>query len=294
MELIKVLLNILNHPFNQKRKLKAFIVFFKWQLVSRIWRNFLIHQLTENSKVLVRNGLIGVTGNIYTGLLEFEDMMFALHLLEKDDVFIDVGANVGVYSIMLSAEKQANSFAFEPIPETFKILETNVKINNLENKIKIFNIGLGKERNKIKFFSNLDVSNHVISNQEVTGENVITLDISPLDDLSISEPVCMKIDVEGFEMEVLKGANSLLKSKSLNAIIIELNGSGLKYGVKDIDIHNYLLNYGFVPISYNPFKREIKDLDIYGNKNTIYIRDKFIVNSRLIRSSKININGQRI
>jgi FkbM family methyltransferase len=294
MELIKVLLNILNHPFNQKRKFKAFIGFFKWQFVSRIWRNFLIHQLTENSKVLVRNGLIGVTGNIYTGLLEFEDMMFALHFLEKDDVFIDVGANVGVYSIMLSAEKQAKSFAFEPIPETFKILETNVKINNLENKIKIFNIGLGNERKKIKFFSNLDVSNHVISNQEVTGENVITLDISPLDDLSISEPVCIKIDVEGFEMEVLKGANSLLNSKSLNAIIIELNGSGLKYGVEDIDIHNYLLNYGFAPISYNPFTREIKDLDIYGNKNTIYIRDKYIVNSRIIRSPKININGQRI
>lgn len=294
MTIINILKNIIRHPFNKNRKIKSLLIFFKWQLVSRIWDNLLVHQLSQKTKILVKNGLTGVTGNIYTGLFEFEDMMFSLHLLEQGDLFIDIGANVGVYSVLLSGEKKANSIAFEPIPDTFRILESNVKINNLENLVNLYNCGLGNEKKKVKFVSDLDVSNHVSSDQNIIGENIITVDILTLNDLNISNPTLIKIDVEGFELEVLKGASKILESKGLIAIIIELNGSGEKYGIKDTDVHNYLLEFGFQPVSYNPFDRELYDLKMFGNKNTIYIRDRVRVISKIANSRKIVVQDRHV
>ena len=294
MIIINILKNIIRHPFNKNRKIKSLLIFFKWQLVSRLWDNLLVYQLSQNTKILVKNGLIGVTGNIYTGLFEFEDMMFSLHLLEQGDLFIDIGANVGVYSVLLSGEKKANSIAFEPIPDTFRILESNVKLNNLENFVNLYNCGLGNEKKKVKFVSDLDVSNHVSSDQNIIGENIITVDILTLNDLNISNPTLIKIDVEGFELEVLKGANKILEAKGLIAIIIELNGSGEKYGIKDIDVHNYLLEFGFQPVSYNPFNRKLYDLKMFGTKNTIYIRDREQVISKIANSRKIVVQDRNI
>jgi FkbM family methyltransferase len=294
MIIINILKNIIRHPFNKNRKIKSFLIFLKWQLVSRVWDNLLVHQLSQKSRILVKNGLIGVTGNIYTGLFEFEDMMFSLHLLEKGDLFIDIGANVGVYSVLLSGEKNVNSIAFEPIPDTFKILESNVKLNNLENLVSLYNCGLGNEKKVVKFVSDLDVSNHVSPDQNIIGENIITIDILTLDDLSISDPTLIKIDVEGFELEVLKGASKILAAKTLIAIIIELNGSGEKYGVNDTEVHKYLLEFGFHPVSYNPFNRELNSLGNFGNKNTIYIRDRELVISRIANSRKIMVQDRNI
>ena len=294
MIIINILKNIIRHPFNKNRKIKSLLIFFKWQLVSRLWDNLLVYQLSQNTKILVKNGLIGVTGNIYTGLFEFEDMMFSLHLLEQGDLFIDIGANVGVYSVLLSGEKKANSIAFEPIPDTFRILESNVKLNNLENFVNLYNCGLGNEKKKVKFVSDLDVSKHVSSDQNIIGENIITVDILTLNDLNISNPTLIKIDVEGFELEVLKGANKILEAKGLIAIIIELNGSGEKYGIKDIDVHNYLLEFGFQPVSYNPFNRKLYDLKMFGTKNTIYIRDREQVISKIANSRKIVVQDRNI
>ena len=289
MQLINILKNIIRHPFNKNRKIISILLFFKWQLVSRVWDNYLVYQLTQNTRILVKNGLIGVTGNIYTGLFEFEDMMFSLHLLENGDTFLDIGSNVGVYSVLLSGEKKAKSIAFEPIPATFKILESNVKLNNLECLVNLYNCGLGSEKKNVRFVSDLDVSNHVSSDQSVIGENIINVNILTVDDLNITEPTLIKIDVEGFELEVLKGARKTLASKTLIAIIIELNGSGQKYGVNDSDVHKYLLEFGFYPISYNPYKRELFSLEKFGDKNTIYIRDRDLVNSRIAYSRKIYI-----
>ena len=54
----------------------------------------------NDSRLLVQTGMTGATGNIYTGLHEFEDMGFALHFLQEGDYFIDLGVNVGSYTVL--------------------------------------------------------------------------------------------------------------------------------------------------------------------------------------------------
>lgn len=96
--------------------------------------------------------------------------------------------------------------------------------------------------------------------------------VEPLDELA-DEAAMIKIDVEGFEMEVIQGADSLFKKSSLQAVLIELNGLGLRYGFHDEDIHALLLNFGFTPVSYDPFMRKLTSMGYYKDAgNTLYVR----------------------
>ena len=75
--------------------------------------------------------------NYYLGLAEYEDMAFLMHCLKKDDVFIDCGANLGIYTILASKVTGSDSIAFEPHPETVKKFISQLNINNITNKVKI-------------------------------------------------------------------------------------------------------------------------------------------------------------
>ncbi len=84
----------------------AVIRYIKWQVGSRLVPGDVIYQWINNSKVVARNGETGITGNIYCGLHEFPDMAFLLHVLREEDLFVDIGANVGsYYSIGLNWSK---------------------------------------------------------------------------------------------------------------------------------------------------------------------------------------------
>jgi hypothetical protein len=61
-------------------------------------------------------------------------------------------------------------------------------------------------------------------------------------------PVLMKIDVEGFETEVVAGANDVLSNKALLAVIMELNGSGRRYDYDEDELYTRMIKYGFAPV----------------------------------------------
>ena len=85
---------IATHPLSSKKPLAAFWRYGRWQIESRL-RSEVEFDWIEGSKLVVRNGMTGATGNIYCGLHEFSDMAFLLHLLRPDDLFVDIGANIG-------------------------------------------------------------------------------------------------------------------------------------------------------------------------------------------------------
>lgn len=109
---------IINHPLNQENKLGAIIQFARWQVGSRLVPGAIIYDWVNGSRFLVKNGETGLTGNIYTGLHEFQDMAFLLHFLRSEDLFVDVGANVGSYTILACSAIGARGIAFEPVPST--------------------------------------------------------------------------------------------------------------------------------------------------------------------------------
>jgi hypothetical protein len=135
--------------------------------------------------------------------------------------------------------------------------------------------------------------NHVAKKDEA---NTIQVPVKTVDIILENQkmPVLLKIDVEGFETEVIKGATKTLKQKELKAIIIELNGSGARYSYVEQLIHNTLLGLGFSPFQYNPVKRIINAVNEFGTHNTIYIRDKDFVQERVETAPKLRILNNEI
>ena len=83
----------------------------------------------------------------------------------------------------------------------------------------------------------------------------------------------IKIDVEGFETAVLDGAAHTMQSPSLLAAVIELNGSGTRYGFDEGKVHERMLQWGFFPGRYAPLRRELMSGADARKGNTLYVRN---------------------
>ena len=166
MSLTNTIKFVVQHPLNRERKINSIIRFVKWQLGSRVLSGEYIYEWINGSKFLVRNGETGLTGNIYTGLHEFNDMGFMLHFIRADDLFIDVGANVGSYTLLACSAIGARGVAFEPVPNTHSRLVENIRLNHLDSRVQCLNKAVADRDGSITFTSNNDTTNHVLAAAE--------------------------------------------------------------------------------------------------------------------------------
>jgi len=279
---------IANHPLTKDQKISAIKRWLKWQIGSRLVPGPVAVPYVDDTRLLVSPGMTGATGNIYCGLHEFEDMAFVLHFLRPGDLFVDIGANIGSYTILASATG-AEIVSFEPVPSTYQHLLDNIQINRLESRVVAYNQAVGSQQGELGMIADQDTTNQVLlSGDEYTGEKV-SVPVVALDDvLEGRVPKLIKIDVEGFETEVIDGAKDILSNNHLKAIIMELNGSGERYGFDEDGLHEKMLSLGFRSYVYEPVGRKITDLkgQRSASGNTLYLRDpEDAVN--VVRQSKI-------
>lgn len=172
-----------------------------------------------------------------SGTLDFVYVNYAYevdlkHFIEAQpfDVFFDVGSCIGEYSVWLG-RKGYRCFAFEPVLSSYEMITKNIALNKLQNKVTAFNYGLG-DKPAIEHFKvhavNLGASRRVDS---VT-EHTTKVEIKTLDDvyetlgLKPSAKILMKVDIEGMEVEMLRGAQHFLKHFDNITLIIEEKISG--------------------------------------------------------------------
>jgi FkbM family methyltransferase len=142
------------------------------------------------------------------------DIRVLKKLLRPGEVFIDIGANVGSHSIVLARYLGEPSIvhAFEPHPRTFAYLQANVELNQMSN-IKIYNVALGEVEGTVEFsdFAIIDDQNRVLSGQDER-KHTISVPLKRLDSFGFyQEPIgTIKLDVEGYELFVLRGAERTL------------------------------------------------------------------------------------
>jgi hypothetical protein len=105
-----------NHPLAKKHLVRAYTKFLIWQARSVMSRDLLQISFLQGTKMWAKRGMVGITGSIYAGLHEFEEMAFLLHFLSEEDTFFDVGANVGAYSILAGGVRDANCYSFDLCP----------------------------------------------------------------------------------------------------------------------------------------------------------------------------------
>jgi FkbM family methyltransferase len=143
---------------------------------------------------------------------------YVLDYLDQSEIIFDIGANIGQTAFRMirnQANKKLHPFvyAFEPYPKTFSKLEYNIRLNQLTS-IRAFNLGLGNEKETLR------MTQHTPSNSggfrmTTDTNNSISVPVISLDEFvseqALSRVDFIKIDVEGFETEVLKGARQTIR-----------------------------------------------------------------------------------
>ncbi len=203
--------------------------------------------------------------NYYLGLSDFAEMGFLLHALRPDDLFVDVGANIGAYTVLASAAIGSRAVAVEPIPATYCRLVDNIRLNDIAPLVNCLNIGVGRDETVLTFTADGDTCNHVVRPDERVSATM-SVPIKPLDAIMPSSPrparVFIKIDVEGYTAEVLAGAAHTLAESSVGAAIVEHSQMVERYGASIASIHGEMLRHGFVPCTYDPLAREVVRLEL--------------------------------
>ena len=243
-----------------------------------------------DGQIIVKKGQGGQT-NYFTYLEDFEEMLFLAHYLKQDDVFVDVGANAGSYSILAAVTNCSKVHAFEPNNIFYRILNKNILLNKLDGKIIPHHCALGRHNGKVKIIEKGALSYVSIEN----GAGLDEVPLYKLDDI-IDTANLMKIDVEGYEENVLKGSKIIIADSNLNAVIIEMTGYN-RYGSSNKKVHVILRDFGFNAVSYNPETRVLNHREKYsrhgkGCWNVIYVRNFSIATKRIEKSEKIKINGE--
>lgn len=295
-QLSQTLKFISDHPLNRGRRIRAFSRFVWWQLRSRLSRRPVVYRWVNGSKLLVRSGETGVTGNIYGGLHEFEDMAYLLHVTTPEDLFVDVGANVGVYTVLACAVKGAAGICCEPVPETYGRLLENLRLNELSGRVEALNIGLADKEGELLFTAGENTTNHVVSENEHPPASV-RVKVASLDGVLRGRvPSLLKIDVEGFETAVLAGASATLSGATLHSVIMELNGSGARYGFSEDAILETMERFGFLPFRYEPFTRTLVDSRGQKSKsgNTLFVKNVEAAQARIRLSPKVAVSGMHL
>lgn len=142
------------------------------------------------------------------------------------DVFIDIGSHIGTYSILL-ANKGLRCYAFEPVGDNFRALSINVYLNKLDDKVQVFNYGLGSDDKLVDFiFEKINTgASHISHNEKDKRHETVKLktfdSIFPSLKIRPEEKVLMKIDVEGMELEVINGAKKFLSEHQNIFIVME-------------------------------------------------------------------------
>lgn len=265
--------------------------FARWQLASRLMPNAIEFPFVETTSLFATRGTTGATGNWYCGLHEFNEMAFLLHALRPTDHFCDVGANIGSYSVLSAGVVGAQTTAIEPLPSTFENLKRNLKLNGLNKRVHSWQGGLSNQSNTLMFTNDLDTANHVLANDE--NRTCTEVPVTTMDKLLWeSPPAIIKIDVEGHELSVLKGAPRTLSNPHLLAVIMETNGSGKRYGLSDEGLYEVMSRYGFDSFTYCPFTRQIIKNESHSEGNTIFIRDTEVINERIKSAPRFKlVNG---
>jgi FkbM family methyltransferase len=168
----------------------------------------------------------------------------------SSDTFVDIGANIGLYSLLAASHGLSRIYAIEPNPFSFSVLARNIVSNGFDSQIITLCLVMNKKSSIVTFKLG---STHAGSiNNEIAVEGFqpesmsITTTSFAVDELfriqEISSINHLKIDVDGHELEILRGATELLSDKALKSVLVEYN---LTNGREKSELTSFIEQFGF-------------------------------------------------
>jgi FkbM family methyltransferase len=248
-------------------------------------KNLILFQLNRKLDFDIKN-----QGIIFNGMYRIPSIRGSMLLMKEPDtinwinnyfkegdLFFDIGANIGVYSLYAhSLNLDISIVAFEPESSNFFILNDNIRLNKANKYIKAYNIAV----NDSNFIGTLSLSDdspgksgHDFKQEGRTTESIDqgVIGIS-LDDLietwGMGVPNHIKIDVDGNEGKIISGMKNTLKDNKLKSLAIELDFSK----ESDVELFDSLKKAGFVSLNDSKYQNPK-----YLVRNYFFVRDELLV-----------------
>ena len=243
-----------------------------WQL-RKAFNWFPFEQSLAGSRIVASYRNCAVSALINSqGLYDFNNMRLLQWLLRDGGTFFDIGANIGSYALVASEQEKAHVFAFEPHPVTATLLSENIQLNG-RNNVTVCRMALGQSDGMVRLTDHAGSSvNHAVVRDEAGTVEVLCRRVETFCRERGVLPQYVKVDVEGFEFDVLAGFGSLLSRVEL--LLIECNGLAEARSVGSRAIHELLAAEKF----QGPYRCDIETktlLDHAGlsREDAIYLRE---------------------
>lgn len=207
-------------------------------------------------------------GGVLQRKSDMNSLMLAVYLAKYSDTFIDVGSYTGVFCLATAKfNPLIKAYAFEIVPDNYKLLVENIRINKFENTIFPALMGIGSCVSQIAVPNKLSVG--VLPSSVALDSNLTKgqlIQVTTLDDLfnqgELLNPF-LKIDVEGFEYEVMRGGHQFFAQYRPNIICEFLTKSSIK--IRHVEEYLNSLEYFYYHICDSSFvrKESIKPSSLY-------------------------------
>jgi FkbM family methyltransferase len=197
----------------------------------------------------------------------------------RNCVVADVGANIGEFAILARRLGAAQVLAFEPSEKTFLALVANT---SMDPSVTCFRTAVGESDEPTDFYIPMDEAASALASRDVAVTSMdkartrkITVPMTTLDQAADGRPIdLIKIDVEGFELDVLRGARGMLRARPPKAVMFEFNAHHLCRGHTVPMFADLLPDYDFYRLSHSAIRPLILDhylTTIYAYQNLVAI-----------------------
>jgi FkbM family methyltransferase len=251
-----------------------------WKSLFADGEDKIIHKIDDTTSIYLFKDSV-LSRLIYEGQFELDEIAFVKEYLKEGEIFIDIGSNIGLFSLVASNKVGSTGkvVAFEPSPVTYNRLKQNARLAKYQN-IEIRNLGLSNTESTLTL--NISGAGYdawdtfsVVEAAKRAGQvevPVSTLD-NQLQGLNKTKISIIKIDVEGWEKFVLLGAQEFLKGFA-PILLVEFAGKNTDAaGYKASEIYDTLGGWGYEWYSFkNNQLRTSKKKAEYSDENLIAIK----------------------
>lgn len=242
--------------------------------------------ISINQQKLYANNLNRILAIILwkLSLLEKNEIIFVKKIVKKNMNVIDIGSNIGLYTLLFSllVGDKGKVYSFEPEPNNFRLLNKSLNINQIKNVI-LSNIAISDQKGS----SNFNVSSINSGDNRLNSKSFyhydITVNKDKLDNVLLNSPKIdfIKIDIQGGEFDAFQGMKNIIKLNKKLIILAEFDIKIIKHG--NISLFKFIdflkTNFPFVYVySHKLIKLEylnlLEVLDKNNYKNLIFATEK--------------------
>jgi FkbM family methyltransferase len=241
-------------PYNKRRPFFAFLRLLRWKWIRLFKLSNVRYRLWGNKFMYLNHDSFQSMWIMYNYIVDWEEFNLIAKLVKQGDIVADIGANMGFYSIWMSKFTcgDAAIHSFEPDEKNFQRLTKNIETNNLEKIIKANNEAAGAFEGETFFTKGLDGENHIATGQTSA---TVKIKITTLDSYcrlhKLNHLRYCKVDVEGFELDVLKGAAYLLSEKKIDVLQLEINATMQNSTYNATQLLAFVKEHGYSLCGYN-------------------------------------------